>query len=389
MASAEKASKAVQMEANDSNLQLWQIERAYVSEGNPEVTSVSVTPGAPKAAKGGTQKFTAAVVGSNSVPGTVNWTIDGNKSYGTKISRNGLLSVAADETAEKIIVRATSTWDITKYTKVTVTVEGNETPRVTSVSVTPKTASVQAGKTKQFQAQTNVQNGAPGTVKWSVSGNKSSQTKVSGTGLLTVAANETSSRLTVKAESTFDKAKYGVAAVTVTKAAKPVPKKNTIHKVGALYYKVTKSAAKNGTVTVTKPGRKTYTSVTIPATVKINGYSFKVTAIGSKAFYKNKKLKKVTVGNYVAKIGASAFAANGKLTAVSLGTGITTIDSKAFYKDAKLKTVNIKSKKLKTVKRQAFKGIAGKAKVSVPKNKAKSYKKIFKKAGLPAKASVK
>ncbi len=389
MASAEKASKAVQMEANDSNLQLWQIERAYVSEGNPEVTSVSVTPGAPKAAKGGTQKFTAAVVGSNSVPGTVNWTIDGNNSYGTKISRNGLLSVAADETAEKIIVRATSTWDITKYTKVTVTVEGNETPRVTSVSVTPKTASVQAGKTKQFQAQTNVQNGAPGTVKWSVSGNKSSQTKVSGTGLLTVAANETSSRLTVKAESTFDKAKYGVAAVTVTKAAKPVPKKNTIHKVGALYYKVTKSAAKNGTVTVTKPGRKTYTSVTIPATVKINGYSFKVTAIGSKAFYKNKKLKKVTVGNYVAKIGASAFAANGKLTAVSLGTGITTIDSKAFYKDAKLKTVNIKSKKLKTVKRQAFKGIAGKAKVSVPKNKAKSYKKIFKKAGLPAKASVK
>ena len=142
-------------------------------------------------------------------------------------------------------------------------------------------------------------------------------------------------------------------------------------------------------MTVTKPGRKTYTSVTIPATVKINGYSFKVTAIGSKAFYKNKKLKKVTVGNYVAKIGASAFAANGKLTAVTLGTGITTIDSKAFYKDAKLKTVNIKSKKLKTVKRQAFKGIAGKAKVSVPKNKAKSYKKIFKKAGLPAKASVK
>lgn len=389
MASAEKASKAVQMEANDSNLQLWQIERAYVSEGNPEVTSVSVTPGAPKAAKGGTQQFTAAVVGSNSVPGTVNWTIDGNKSYGTKISRNGLLSVAADETAEKIIVRATSTWDITKYTKVTVTVEGNETPRVTSVNVTPKTVSVQAGKTKQFKAQANVQNGAPGTVKWSVGGNKSSQTKVSGTGLLTVAANETSSKLTVKAESTFDKTKYGVAAVTVTKAAKPLPKKNTTHKVGTLYYKVTKSAAKNGTVTVTKPGRKTYTSVTIPATVKINGFTFKVTAIGSKAFYKNTKLKKVTVGNHVVKIGASAFAANGKLTTVTLGTGITTIDSKAFYKDAKLKTVNIKSKKLKTVKKQAFKGIAGKAKVSVPQNKAKSYKKIFKKAGLPAKASVK
>lgn len=389
MASAEKASKAVQMEANDSNLQLWQVERAYVSEGNPEVTSVSVTPGTPKVAKGGTQQFTAAVAGSNNVIGTVNWTIDGNKSYGTKINRNGLLSVAADETAEKIIVRATSTWDITKYTKVTVTVEGNETPQVTSVSVTPKTASVQAGKTVQFKAQSNVQNGAPETVKWSVSGNKSSQTKVSSTGLLTVAANETASKLTVKAESTFDKTKYDVATVTVTKAAKPVPKKNSTHKVGTLYYKVTKSAAKNGTVTVTKPGKKTYTSVTIPATVKINGYDFKVTAIGSKAFYKNAKLKKVTVGNNVTKIGASAFASNGKLTTVTLGTGVTTIDSKAFYKDSKLKTVNIKSKKLKTVKKQAFKGIAGKAKVSVPKKKAKSYKNLLKKAGLPAKASVK
>lgn len=379
--------KAIQTAAGDSKLQQWKVENAYALEGMPAVTSVSVTPKDKAMAAGEKQQFSAAVIGTNGAPETVDWTIDGNNSYSTAISRNGVLKIAADETSKKITVRATATFDNTKSAKVVVTV--GAVPRVTSVSVTPKTVSVQAGKTKQFKAQANVQNGAPGTVKWSVGGNKSSQTKVSGTGLLTVAANETSSKLTVKAESTFDKTKYGVAAVTVTKAAKPLPKKNTTHKVGTLYYKVTKSAAKNGTVTVTKPGRKTYTSVTIPATVKINGFTFKVTAIGSKAFYKNTKLKKVTVGNHVVKIGASAFAANGKLTTVTLGTGITTIDSKAFYKDAKLKTVNIKSKKLKTVKKQAFKGIAGKAKVSVPKNKAKSYKKIFKKAGLPVKASVK
>lgn len=379
--------KAIQTAASDSRLQQWKVENAYASEGIPAVTSVSVTPKDKAMAAGGSQQFTATVAGTNGAPDTVDWTIDGNNSYSTAVTRNGLLKIAADETSKKITVRATAAFDNTKSAKVVVTV--GAVPQVTSVSVTPKTASVQAGKTKQFNAQANVQNGAPDTVKWSVSGNKSSQTKVSSTGLLTVAANETASRLTVKAESTFDKAKYDVASVTVTKAAKPVPKKNTTHKVGTLYYKVTKSAAKNGTVMVTKPGRKTYTSVTIPATVKINGYTFKVTAIGSKAFYKNTKLKKVTVGNNVAKIGESAFASNGKLATVTLGTGVTTIESKAFYKDSKLKTINIKSKKLKTVKKQAFKGIASKAKVSVPKKKAKSYKNLLKKAGLPAKASVK
>lgn len=395
MAGEEKASKAVQMEANDSNLQLWQVEPAYVSDGNPEVTTVSVTPEAPEMAKGETQQFTAAVAGNNNAPGTVNWTIDGNKSSATKISRNGLLSVAADETAEKITVRATSTWDITKSKKVTVALEAGAagiTPEVISVSVTPKMASVQAGAAKQFQAQAAAKGGAPSTVNWSVSGNVSRQTKISGTGLLTVAADETAAKLTVKAESAFDKTKYDMALVTVTKAAeaaKPVPGKNTTHKVGTLYYKVTRSALANGTVTVTKPAKKTYTSVNIPATVDINGYTFKVTAVGKKAFYKNTKLKKVTVGNNVTRIGTSAFASNKKLTTITLGTGITVIDSKAFYQDSKLKTVNIKAKKLKTVKKQAFKGIAGKAKVSVPKNKVKSYQKLLKKAGLPAKAKVK
>lgn len=140
---------------------------------------------------------------------------------------------------------------------------------------------------------------------------------------------------------------------------------------------------------VKAPVKKTETSVTIPATVKINGYSFKVTAIGSKAFYKNSKLKKVTVGNNVSKIGASAFASDKSLTTVTLGTGITTIEGKAFFQDAKLKSINLKSGKLKTVKKQAFKGIANKAKIDVPNKKAKSYKKLFKSAGLPAKATVK
>lgn len=388
MASNAAASQAVQMEANDSDLQLWKVDSAYATEGNIQVDTVNVTPGTAEMAKGGTRQFTAAVTGKNNPPDTVNWTVDGNKSNGTKISRKGVLTVAANETAGNITVRATSTWDHTKYMKVSVQIEGNQ-PKVDSVNVTPKAVNVQAGKNQQFKAQVAARNGAPEAVTWSVSGNKSSSTKISNAGLLTVAANETAAKLTVKAESTLDKSKYGEAEVTVTKAAKPVPGKNSSYKAGNLWYKVTKSAAKNGTVTVMKPVKKTYTSVTIPSTVKIDGYTFKVTAIASKAFAKNAKLKKVTVGNNVAKIGASAFASNKKLTTVTLGTGITTIDSKAFYQDSKLKTVKLNSKKLKSVNKQAFKGIAGKAKIDVPNNKVKSYKKLLKKAGLPAKASIK
>ena len=92
-------------------------------------------------------------------------------------------------------------------------------------------------------------NGAAQTVNWSVSGNKSGSTKISSTGLLTVAADETASVLTVKAESAVDQTKSGEAAVTITKAEKPenpVPKKNSVHKAGKLNYKVTKSNAKSG-----------------------------------------------------------------------------------------------------------------------------------------------
>lgn len=134
-----------------------------------------------------------------------------------------------------------------------------------------------------------------------------------------------------------------------------LPPKNTVRSIGTLKYKVTKSAAKNGSVSVVGVKNRKITKVMIPATVKINGYSFLVTEIGSKALYNCKKLKSVTVGKNVKKIG-----------------------SKVFYKDKKLKKMTIKSKKLKTVGKSALKGISKKAVIKVPKAKKKAYKKLLK-----------
>ena len=143
-----------------------------------------------------------------------------------------------------------------------------------------------------------------------------------------------------------------------TNETKKVPAKNKKFVVGGLQYKVTKSAKKNGTVTVVKDTNKKKTSVKIPATVKINGYTFKVTAINANAFKNKTKLKKVVVGKNVTSIGKNAF--NGCKN---------------------LKTVQIDSKKLKSVGKNAFRNINGKAKIKVAQTKLKKYLKLLKKKG--------
>lgn len=88
---------------------------------------------------------------------------------------------------------------------------------------------------------------------------------------------------------------------------KKLPAKGSVHKNQNLKFKVTLSAKKNGMVSVVGLIKKNLTKITIPDTIKINGYTFKVTAVEGKAFASNKKLKTVTVGKYVKKIGKNAF----------------------------------------------------------------------------------
>ena len=71
-------------------------------------------------------------------------------------------------------------------------------------------------------------------------------------------------------------------------------------------HKVTKSDAKKGTAALVK-GDSKKTAASVPAVVKKNGYTFKVTQISGKAFYKYTKLKKITLGKNITSIGAKAF----------------------------------------------------------------------------------
>lgn len=140
-------------------------------------------------------------------------------------------------------------------------------------------------------------------------------------------------------------------AVTTKKLA--YPKVGTRYTVSGSTYKVTKAGAEVMVYKTSKAAR----SVTIPATIKAKGITYKVTAIGTKAFNGNKKLKKVTIGANIAKIS-----------------------NNAFYKCRSLKTVIIKSVLLtkKTANKKAFKGVNKKMVIKVPKKMKKVYVKIFK-----------
>lgn len=150
-------------------------------------------------------------------------------------------------------------------------------------------------------------------------------------------------------------------AYAQTKIKKVLPKKGDTAQIDNLEYKVTKSHATKGTVTVVKAKNKKQKTITIPATVNINGYDFKVTSIANNAFKKNTKLKSAVIG-----------------------ANVKTIGKEAFSGCKSLKTITVKSKVVSKVNKNAFKGINKKAKIKLPKmssNKFKKYKKKFEKKG--------
>ena len=133
----------------------------------------------------------------------------------------------------------------------------------------------------------------------------------------------------------------------------PMPRVGTVYTIAGNQYRITKIGAE---VSLIKTNAKAK-SINIPATIKANGITYKVTTIAAKVFKQNKKLQSVTVG-----------------------ANVKSISNNAFFKCLSLKTVNLKTVLLtsKTASKKAFKGANKKLVIKVPKKVKKSYKKIFK-----------
>lgn len=167
-------------------------------------------------------------------------------------------------------------------------------------------------------------------------------------------------------------------------------------------YQVVSEDEKQPTVVYTAPADKNVKKITVPATITVGGITYKVESvapdafkncrkltsvkisagvqkIGKNAFSGCSKLSSVTIGKDVTEIGAGAFANCKALKKITIPAAVTKIGKKAFNKCKKLKTVTIKTKKMKTVGGSAFKGIAKKAVIKLPKAKKDAYKKLLKK----------
>ena len=158
---------------------------------------------------------------------------------------------------------------------------------------------------------------------------------------------------------TLAKLSAGTTPSTSGKDSDTVAIKETLAKVGTKYtvggnqYTVTKAGEE---VRFSKANAKKK-SITIPATIKADGVSYKVTEVGANAFKNNKRVKKVVIGANISKIS-----------------------KKAFNKCPNLRTVVIKSTKLtkKTASKKCFNKVNKKMVIKVSKKSKKTYAKIFK-----------
>ena len=192
------------------------------------------------------------------------------------------------------------------------------------------------------------------------------------------------------------------------------PKKGDVVKDDKTSVKIEVTDVKKKEVEYKEPANKKAKTVSIPATVKIDGVTYKVTKIDDNAFKNNKTVTKVTVGSNIKTIGKNAFSGATKLKTVSVGKNVTEVGANAFKGCSsltsvtlpskatkiganafngckKLKTIKITSTKLssKTVSKNAFKGLTKATTIKVPKKKLSAYKKLFKQKGLSSKVTVK
>ncbi len=303
--------------------------------------------------KGQTVQLTATVEPSTATNKNVTYTTD-NKAVAT-VTSNGLVTAVANGTAD--ITVTTEDGNRTAVCKVTVNIDDSKTDEPTEVLNQVKDAIKAAENKKQSDytketwdayqkalADARAAAERAGATKAELE-KALNDLKVAETKLVKVSGGQTQQPETPSAE---------------TPAAK-IPAVGTTKTVGKAIYKVTKSDAKNGTVTLLKLTSKNEKKFTVPAAVKIDGVSFKVTEIFPNAFKNNKKLKQVTIGKNVTKIGANAFSG-----------------------DKNLKKISIKSTKLKKAGKRAFKGIHARCKIKVPKKKLSAYKRLLKGKGQKA-----
>jgi len=189
--------------------------------------TITVSPATASVQKGGEQEFEAILTNADYLPQEIEWSLPDKESSTNTYVRSGLLAVMLDETATTLTVRAALAFDKSIFGEAKVTITDPPAPSVTSVTVSPKTATVEkGGQSQQFVATVVVTGGASQEVTWSLHTatgqpyNNPNSANIHD-GLLSVMATETNTTLIVRATAVDDNSKWDEATVTITNPPAP------------------------------------------------------------------------------------------------------------------------------------------------------------------------
>lgn len=149
------------------------------------------------------------------------------------------------------------------------------------------------------------------------------------------------------------------------------------------------------------PAKIDLKKIQIPATISdADGKIYTVTSIGEKAFYKNKKISSIIIGNNIKSIedyafygcnkinkivfgknveiiGNSSFRKCTKLSSIVLPKSLDELGKNAFYGCSKLNSITLNSNSVIDINTNAIKNVSKKVVIKVPKKLIKKYKKEF------------
>jgi hypothetical protein len=257
----------VWIKATDANGKFATIH-PQITVGTSTGISIVVSPMSTSLTSGGTQQFSATVLGSANT--AVTWT----SSAGT-ISTSGLFTAPTVTTSTSLTVTATSSANTSKKASAIVVV--NPTGSTISVTVSPTSSTLTSGNTQQFSA--TVVGSTNTAVTWA-----SSSGTISSSGLFTAPTVSAGTSVTVTATSNANTSKKASATVAVNPTGSTIsvtvsPSSTTLTAGNTQQFSATVQGTSNTAVTwsatagtvssagmFTAPNVSSNTSVTVTAT---------------------------------------------------------------------------------------------------------------------------
>lgn len=193
-----------------------------LAEDEPVVTVIQLYPAYTQIGRGMNARFAVQLTGLNNPPAVIIWELTGASSLATHVSRDGVVYIGVDEQLHEITLRATVSYDPTKFAEATINVVSEDTPgidetTVDAVIISPAAVESDPGHRITFKATVIGQNNPSQEVIWSLDGSLKAETTINQMGVLTIATDETARVLKITATSVADSTVKSTSYVTISK----------------------------------------------------------------------------------------------------------------------------------------------------------------------------